>query len=96
MCYNWNDTSKEFTGSNFYIQKQKKQKVIKNLVKEQQENLKCSGFSNKGKGEYVWYVSVCEREGMGEKSIDHTVKKGDITMVSKMINRNNRRSKQTF
>lgn len=41
-------------------------------------------------------LCVCEREGMREKSIDSNVKNGDITMVSKMINRNNRHSKQTF
>ena len=41
-------------------------------------------------------LCVCEREGMREKNIDHSVKKEDITMVSKMINRNNRHSKQTF
>ena len=41
-------------------------------------------------------VCVCVREGMREKNIDHNVKKEDITMVSKMINRNNRHSKQTF
>lgn len=41
-------------------------------------------------------VCVWEREGMREKSIDHNVKKGRHNYGFKMINRNNKHSKQAF
>lgn len=40
-------------------------------------------------------VCVCVR-GNERKNTDHSVRKEDITVVSKMIDRNNRHSKQTF